>query len=150
LGEVSSLEIIRSVASSLDVSLNENEVELVVADDLPTIHCDRERLYQVFDNLITNAIKFTRGTERRKVEVGYVDQGDSYQFYVKDNGVGIDPKYHRKIFDLFHRLEETGGVEGTGLGLAIVEKIVTEHGGRVWVESEKGKGATFRFTLPKP
>lgn len=150
LGEASSLEIIRAVASNLDASLNENEVELVVADDLPTIYCDRDRIYQVFDNLVTNALKFTKGAEHRKVEIGYVDQGDSHQFYVKDNGVGIAREHHRKIFELFHRLEETEAIEGTGLGLAIVEKIVTEHGGRVWVESERGKGATFRFTVPKP
>jgi len=82
--------------------------------------------------------------------IGYVYYCDFLQVYVNDNGVGIAPDHHLMIFELFHRLEETEAIEGTGLGLAIVEKIVTEHGGRVWVESERGKGATFRFTVPKP
>jgi len=96
-----------------------------------------------------NAIKFTRGTKNPKIKIGYEDRGDFHEFHFKDNGIGIDPKYHRKIFEMFRRLREIDDEEGTGLGLPIVERIVNNHGGRVWVKSEKGKGATFYFTLVK-
>jgi PAS domain S-box-containing protein len=145
----SSLDIVENVISDLRERLKKNVVELVVAEGLPTISCDRERLHQVFENLIGNAIKFTRTTEAPRIEIGYEDKDKFHQFYVKDNGMGIDPQNHRKIFEKFERLEEGEDEEGTGLGLAIVERIATSHGGKVWVESQKGKGATFYFTLPK-
>jgi PAS domain S-box-containing protein len=145
----SSLDIVENVISDLRERLKKNGVELVVAEGLPTISCDRERLHQVFENLIGNAIKFTRTTEAPRIEIGYEDKEKFHQFYVKDNGMGIDPQNHRKIFEKFERLEEGEDEEGTGLGLAIVERIATSHGGKVWVESQKGKGATFYFTLPK-
>ncbi len=106
-------------------------------------------IYQVFENLLVNAIKFTAGAKDPKIEIGYEDMGDSHKFYVRDNGIGIDPKHHRKIFEMFHRLKEIQDEEGTGLGLTIVDRIVNSHGGKVWVESEKDKGATFYFILPK-
>ena len=88
-------------------------------------------------------------TRKPKIEIGYEDTGNFHQFHIRDDGIGIDPKYHRKIFDKFHRLKQIEDEEGTGLGLAIVERIISEHGGQIWVESEKGKGATFYFTLAK-
>jgi signal transduction histidine kinase len=129
--------------------LKKNGVELVVDEGLPTISCDKERLHQVFQNLIVNAIKFTRASETPRIEVGYEHKENLHQFFVRDNGIGIDPQDHQKIFEKFERLEEQEDEEGTGLGLAIVERIVKSHGGKIWVESEKGKGATFYFTLPK-
>jgi signal transduction histidine kinase len=81
--------------------------------------------------------------------VGYEDKGNSHQFYVRDNGIGIDPSCHKKVFDVFRQLKDIEDEEGTGVGLAIVAKIMESHEGRVWVESEKGKGATFYFALPK-
>ncbi len=147
--DVSSLEIVRNVTSGLQDQLKESRIEFVVADNLPTIYCDGDRIYQVFENLVVNAIKFMRDTKNPKIEVGYEDREDFHQFHLRDNGIGIDPKYHRKIFEKFHRLKEIEDGEGTGLGLAIVDRIVNNHGGRVWVESEPGKGATFYFTLPK-
>ncbi|MBN1841710.1 MAG: GHKL domain-containing protein [Deltaproteobacteria bacterium] len=147
--DVPSLEIVRNVTSALRDRLKENGIELVVADNLPTICCDGERMYQVFENLLVNAIKFTRVTKAPKIEIGYEDRGNSHEFYVRDNGVGIDPKHHRKVFEMFQRLKQIEDQEGTGLGLAIVDRIVKNHDGKVWVESEKGKGATFYFTLPK-
>ena len=89
-------------------------------------------------------------TESPKIEIGYEERGGFHQFYIRDNGIGIDPKYHSKIFEMFQRLKKIEDREGTGLGLAIVERIVNNHGGKVWVRSETGKGATFYFTLPKP
>ncbi len=120
-----------------------------MAESLPRINADAERIYQVFENLIMNAIKYMRDTENPKIEIGYEDSGAFHQFYVRDNGIGIDPKYQQAVFEIFQRLKDTEGEQGTGLGLAIVERIVNNHGGRVWVDSEKGKGATFYFTLPK-
>ncbi|MDY7038873.1 MAG: ATP-binding protein, partial [Thermodesulfobacteriota bacterium] len=135
--------------SGLQDRLKEKGIKLVVAHNLPTIYCDRKRIYQVFENLLINAIKFTRRTDNPKIEIGYQDRGSHGQFYLNDSGIGIDPEHHRKIFEIFHRVERIEDEEGTGLGLAIVERIVASHGGKVWVESEKGKGATFYFTLPK-
>ncbi|MCK5545224.1 MAG: PAS domain S-box protein [Desulfobulbaceae bacterium] len=145
----SSLEIVKKVTSDLGDRLKENGTELIVADNLPTIYCDGERIYQVFQNLLVNAIKYMGDAKSPAIEIGYQDKGDLHQFYVRDNGIGIDPKYHKKIFETFRRLKETKDQEGTGLGLAIIEKIINSHGGKVWVESEKGKGATFYFTLKK-
>jgi signal transduction histidine kinase len=147
--DVPSHEIVSHVTSGLQNRLKEKEIELVVAQNLPTIHCDGERIYQVFENLIVNAIKFMGDTEDPKIEIGNEDGETFHKFYVSDNGIGIDPKWHQKIFESFHRLKAIEDPEGTGLGLAIVDRIVNNHGGKVWVESEKGKGATFYFTLPK-
>lgn len=145
-----SADIVNGVISDLGARLKQNGgVELVVKEGLPTLSCDRERLYQVFQNLIVNAIKFTRTSDAPRIEIGYEDKGHAHQFYVRDNGIGIDPQDHQKIFEKFERVEEKEDEEGTGLGLSIVERIVKSHGGRIWVESEKGKGATFYFTLPK-
>ena len=147
--DVSSREIVRNVTATLQDILKEKGVKVVVGDNLPTIYCDKERIFQVFENLFVNAIKFTRDTKNPRIEVGYENTGSYHQFFVKDNGIGIDPRYHRRIFEMFQRLKEMKDEEGSGLGLSIVEKIVNDHGGRVWVESEKGNGATFYFVLPK-
>jgi signal transduction histidine kinase len=146
--DVSLSDVIDNVVSDLQDKLKSISVQVVVADNLPVIHCDGERLYQVFDNLIGNAIKFQRTTEDPIIEIGYEQKGEFHQFFVKDNGIGIDPKYHHKIFERFYRLKETEDEEGTGLGLAIIERIVNNHGGRVWVESNRGEGAAFYFTIP--
>ena len=147
--ETPSMQIIEDVTSELQYRLERDGIELVVADNLPDICCDGARMYQVFENLLINAVKFSVGANNRIIEIGYEDEGGFHQFHVRDNGIGIDPKYHRKIFEMFHRLKEIEDEGGTGLGLAIVERIVNNHGGKVWVESEKGKGATFYFTLQK-
>ncbi len=142
-------DLVDKVASHLQGRLEEMGIEFVVERNLPVIYCDGERMYQVFENLLSNAIRCARDDKKPKIEIGYEDTGEHHQFYVRDNGVGIDPKYHEKIFEMFHRGGEQGNEEGTGLGLATVERIVNTHGGRIWVESEKDKGATFYFTLPK-
>ena len=146
---VASREIVRNVISGIQNRIKEKGIEVVVADNLPTIFCDGERIYQVFENLLVNATKFTADVKKPKIEIGHEDGGDLHLFYVRDNGIGIDPEYHLRIFDMFHRLRLKEDKEGTGLGLAIVDRIVKNHGGKVWVESEKDKGATFYFTVPK-
>jgi len=147
--DVSSLDIVNRVCNGLKSRLEENRIGVFIGDNLPTIRCDGDRIYQVFENLITNAVKFTGDIEKPKIEIGYEEREGFHRFHVRDNGIGIDKKYHGKIFEIFHRLNEIEDKEGTGIGLGIVERIVKNHGGEIGVESEKGKGATFCFTLPK-
>ncbi len=142
-------DIVRTAIDDLLLQIKQKNVEVIVHENLPEVVCDKARILQVFTNLISNAVKYIGDTPEPKIEVGFKEIDDFYQFYVKDNGIGIDPKYHKKIFELFHMLKELENVEGTGVGLTIVRRIVENHKGRVWVESEKGKGATFYFTLPK-
>ncbi len=149
LEDISSLDIVRNVTSDLEDRLREKGIVLIWADDLPLVRCDGEQIYQVFENLLVNAIKFMGDTDSPRIEVGYEDKGALHQFYVRDNGIGIDPRHHQRIFDMFHRLKEIDDEGGTGLGLAIVERVIKNHGGTIWVESDKGHGATFYFTLPK-
>jgi signal transduction histidine kinase len=115
---------------------------------LPTVWGDRDRLGQLMANLIGNAIKYNRSRDPW-VEVGSVPGADDtwVTVSVRDNGIGIDPQFHAKIFQLFRRLHTREEFEGTGAGLAICAKIVQAHGGRIWVESEPGQGATFLVTL---
>jgi PAS domain S-box-containing protein len=147
--KVSTADIVRGVVQGLQERLTAKGIELVLAGNFPTVNCDADRLRQVLENLLINAIKFTGNAQNPTIEIGCVDKEDAHQFYVRDNGIGIDPQNHRKIFEMFSRLNETGDRDGTGLGLAIAERIVKSHGGKIWVDSEKGQGATFYFTLPK-
>ncbi|UCG80335.1 MAG: PAS domain S-box protein [Desulfobacterales bacterium] len=147
--DASCLEIVENVLAGLQDRFRESGIKVVLGDNLPVIHCDAYRIYQVFENLLVNAMNFLGNTNNPKIEVGYEDRGEVHQFFVRDNGVGIHPTDHRRIFDMFYRIRESAKVEGTGLGLAIVEKAIKSHGGKVWVESERGKGATFYFALPK-
>jgi light-regulated signal transduction histidine kinase (bacteriophytochrome) len=129
----------------MDAAVKESGAQLT-NDPLPSILFDFAQLTQLFRQLITNSIMF-RGPQPPQIHVSAVDQGDAIQFSVRDNGIGIDARYHEQIFGVFKRLH---GREfpGTGIGLAISKRIVEQHGGRIWVESELGQGATFYFTVP--
>ncbi|MDW5562969.1 MAG: ATP-binding protein, partial [Methanomassiliicoccus sp.] len=129
------------VLLSLDSSINGSQAEVDV-DRLPTINGDQTQMIQLLTNLISNAIKF-RANEPPKIEVSAMRKNDEYVFSVKDNGIGIDPKYQDKLFKMFQRLHTKEEYPGTGIGLAICKKIVERHGGRIWFESEPGKGTTF-------
>jgi light-regulated signal transduction histidine kinase (bacteriophytochrome) len=104
-------------------------------------------LEQLFQNLIGNAIKY-RSEAPPQIEISARRSPQEWTFHVKDNGIGIDPQYAKQVFGIFKRLHSSESYSGTGIGLAICQKIVERYGGRIWVESELGKGATFCFTLP--
>jgi len=137
----------------LNQSLNDLKVAIeergavVTHDPLPTVMADHPQLGQLFQNLIGNAIKF-RGNEPPRVHVSASRNDNGWTFSVRDNGIGIAPEYAERIFIIFQRLHGWKEYAGTGIGLAICKKIVERHGGRIWVESEVGKGTTFYFTLP--
>lgn len=124
----------------------ERDVRIRVMPLLPRVYGDRMRLVEVIQNLLDNAVKFLGEQPQPQIDIGVTIRNDEIIFYVADNGIGIEPQYHNKIFGLFERLDPA--VEGTGVGLALVKRIIEAHGGRIWVESEGGKGATFYFTLP--
>ena len=104
-------------------------------------------MIQLMQNLITNSIKFNKGNPGIQISVRSTDE--FHTFSVKDDGIGIEPQYFEKIFMIFQRLNHNEVFEGTGIGLAICKRIVERHSGKIWVESEPGKGATFFFTIPK-
>ncbi len=116
-------------------------------ETLPTVVADERQLAQLFQNLLGNALKF-RTEETPHIRLRAEQQQGIWLFTVQDNGIGIDPQHAEKIFILFQRLHSRQKYDGTGIGLAICKKIVERHGGRIWVESEPGKGSTFKFTLP--
>jgi len=119
-----------------------------IIQPLPESFGDINSIRQVWINLISNAIKYSRTVTSPQIEIGATANKHEVVFFIKDNGVGFDIKYSDKLFKVFQRLHGASEFEGTGIGLAIVEKIITKHGGRVWAEAEKNKGATFYFSLP--
>ena len=132
--------------TNLKVRIEETGAE-VSHGALPTMSGDRIQLVRLLQNLISNAIKF-RGEESPRVDVSAQRKGDEWVFTVSDNGIGIEPQYAERIFTIFQRLHGRGEYPGTGIGLAVCKRIVERHGGRIWVESAPGEGATFYFTLP--
>jgi len=139
-------EILRQTLMNLKVAIEESGAK-VSCDGLPTVMADATQLSQVFQNLIGNAIKF-RGEESPVVHLEAARQEEGWVFSVRDNGIGIDPQYADRIFLIFQQLHTRGEYPGTGVGLAICKRIVERHGGRIWVESEVGRGSTFYFTVP--
>ena len=119
----------------------------ILAEDLPVIQSYETELRQLFQNLIHNAIKFSKKDIKPVVKIGFKKGIDSTEFYVSDNGIGIDTKHFDRIFNIFQRLNKEQKFEGYGIGLANCKKIVELHGGRIWVESNLGEGSTFKFTL---
>jgi PAS domain S-box-containing protein len=120
----------------------------VTSDSLPTVRSSATQLVQVFQNLISNAIKY-RGTDPLKVHIGLNSNDSEYRFSVSDNGIGIEPPCLERIFNMFERTRDLSGPSGTGIGLSTCRRIIERHRGRIWVESQPGKGSTFYFTLPK-
>jgi len=145
--KIESGHLVQEIIDTLRFQMDDNRIDLKIQDNLPIIYCDRSRVVQVFENLISNAIKYMGNVKAPIIEIGHRDKPPFVEFNVKDNGIGIEPQYHNKIFRLFERLHGSE-VEGTGVGLTIVKRIIEAHGGRIWLDSQKGKGANFYFTLP--
>jgi signal transduction histidine kinase len=126
--------------------IEQRNIQVEISPNLPIVYGDRGRLLEVLQNLIDNAIKYVGDQPQPRIEIGSRRDDNGTVCYVRDNGIGIEPRYHEKIFRLFDQLDQS--VEGTGIGLALVKRIVEVHGGRVWVESEGlGQGARFCFTI---
>jgi signal transduction histidine kinase len=146
--------VIAEILQMMETLLGERHARVVVPNALPRVVCDRARVTEVFRNLITNAVKYNDKAERL-VEIGFLPsvsckgRNEKNVFYVRDNGIGIDPEFHQEIFRIFKRLQgPTDGQEaGTGVGLTFVKKIVERHGGSIWLDSEPGKGTVFYFSL---
>jgi PAS domain S-box-containing protein len=130
----------------LRVSVEETGAE-ITAENLPAVHIDPVQLVQLFQNLINNAIKF-RSEAAPRIHASAIRKDGAWQFAVRDNGIGIDPQFAHKIFLIFQRLHTRKQYPGTGIGLSICKKIVERHGGKIWLESQPGKGSTFYFTIP--
>ena len=145
LEEVNSAEVLGNAVSNLKIAIEESGT-LITADRLPVVEADAVQLVQVFQNLMANAIKFRREISTR-IHVSAVREGTEWVFSVRDNGIGIAQEYRDRIFNIFQRLH---GKEypGVGIGLSLCRRIVERHGGRIWFNSEAGKGTTFCFTIP--
>jgi len=138
--------VLTTTLVSLQAAIRESGV-IVTHDPLPTVMGDKSQLGQLFQYLIDNGIKYRNGGAPQ-IHVSCRMDGEEWQFSLKDNGIGIEPQYAERIFIIFQRLHSQKEYPGTGIGLAVSKKIVERHGGRIWVESEPGKGATFYFTVP--
>jgi signal transduction histidine kinase len=140
--------LVRQVVEETLTELARGPVKVTVPDSLGTLVARDADVRAIFGHLVANAVTFMGNQPAPEIEIAAEDLGEDIEFSVRDNGAGIDPAYHAKVFDLFERLEVADG-KGTGVGLTIVKRIVESVGGRVWVESEPGRGSTFRFTVPR-
>jgi two-component system sensor kinase FixL len=140
--------VVRESLDQCDSRIREGNIAIKVHSPLPSVVFDRNALCKIFLNLISNGMKFMGEQPRPCIEIGGREVDGYVEYYVKDNGIGIDQKYHDKVFKMFQRLKDVS-VEGTGIGLAIVQKIIDMAGGRIWFESEVGRGTTFFFRIPK-
>jgi len=138
--------IVREAYEEFRLETTGRQIDLMIKE-MPTCSADPALLNHVYTNLLSNALKFTRGRDVARIEVGSYVKDKTTVYYVKDNGIGFDMKYANKLFGVFQRIHDDPSIEGTGVGLAIVERIIHRHGGRVWAESVQGEGTTFFFTL---
>jgi len=138
--------VLQDVLRNIRLTIETRKVKVQIGN-LPVIRADRNQMIQLFQNLISNSIKFSQGVP--KITVAAKEQDDTWLFSVKDEGIGIDPEYHERIFQIFQRLFTREEYEGTGIGLSICKRIVERHGGKIWVKSKPGEGSTFLFTIKK-
>jgi light-regulated signal transduction histidine kinase (bacteriophytochrome) len=145
--EVDLNKVIETVKDRLAKTIEETGTQIEV-EKLPVVMGEDVLLTQLYQNLVSNAIKYRSSTERPVLKIGVVNNGNGLQFYVKDNGIGIAPKHFDSIFKVFQRLHSTeNDFEGNGIGLAMCKKIAEMHNGKIWVDSAEGNGSTFSFTL---
>ena len=144
--EVDLDKVLDKIKLNLNIAINENHAR-ITHDNLPTtLRADENQMVLLFQNLIGNAIKY-RSENEPKIHVSCKKQRNFFQFAVRDNGIGIEPKHLERIFTIFQRLHTHQEYEGSGIGLSIAQRIVHQHGGEIWAESELGNGTTFYFTL---
>lgn len=142
-------EIVHEAVAPFSGPLDEYRIHIEIDPRFPVVNADRARIKQVLVNLIENSIKYRGSPPDPAIHIGWETKDGEYIFFVQDNGIGIDPRYLDRIFNLFEKLD--AATEGTGVGLAIVKRIIEAHGGKIWAESDgPGKGTTIRFTLPGP
>ena len=139
-------KLVSEVVSMLEVDARGRTVQWKI-DSLPGIDCDLVLTRQIFQNLISNALKYSRKREQAVIEIGQCEREGCMAIFVRDNGVGFDMKYADKLFTAFQRLHRNEDFEGIGIGLATVARIVRKHSGKIWAEAEPDQGATFYFTL---
>ena len=137
--------LLQDALKATDGLLKAKQVQVEVDSTFPLVHVDRARVVQVMQNLITNAVKFMGDQPAPRIRIGFKEIDGEHIFFVSDNGIGIAPENHERIFELFNKLNPE--MEGTGIGLGLVKKIIEVHHGKIWVESELGRGSTFKFTL---
>jgi light-regulated signal transduction histidine kinase (bacteriophytochrome) len=146
--ERSAVPLERVVQKALEKTARSAESAAITCGELPEILCDEHEFRLLFENLIDNGIKYARPGSRPEVQISAEPNPDGWLISVRDNGIGIHEEYLSRIFDVFQRLHSRGQYAGTGIGLAIAKKVVEVHGGRIWAESEPGKGTTVKFTIP--
>ncbi len=139
--------ILNEAISNLKNSIDENNAK-IIRDPLPDVIADEDQLIRVFQNLISNAIKYRKPDEPPRVHISAYKESNEYVFSVQDNGIGIGKQYLERIFRIFQRLHTIDEYQGTGIGLSVVKRVIDRHGGRIWVESELGEGSVFYFTVP--
>jgi signal transduction histidine kinase len=139
-------EIVEDALEQTSEKIRSKGCKVSVAQNLPAVHVDQMRITEVLVNLIENSIMYMGLQANPKIEIGQRIEGQNRIFFVRDNGIGIDPSQYDKVFELFYKVDKQ--TEGTGAGLAIVKRIIEVHGGGIWIESELGKGCTVCFTLP--
>jgi light-regulated signal transduction histidine kinase (bacteriophytochrome) len=137
--------VVQQVIENLRVAIDENKA-CVTAGELPVVPGESAHFLQLFQNLVGNALKY-RGEVPPRIEISATRGEEGWRISVSDNGIGIDSKYHTRIFGVFMRLHGTS-IPGTGIGLATCQRVVERYGGRIWVKSERDRGATFHFTIP--
>ncbi|UCC40709.1 MAG: PAS domain S-box protein [Candidatus Aminicenantes bacterium] len=142
-------DIVEISLKYLEASIEEKHISVKYPSEFPSVHCDKTRILQVYDNLIVNAVNYIGSQKKPKIEIGWREDEKNYIFWVADNGPGIKEEDTEKIFKVFYKGSAIGSRDGTGIGLSIAKKVIESHMGKIWVESKVGKGSTFYFTIPK-
>jgi light-regulated signal transduction histidine kinase (bacteriophytochrome) len=145
--KISFLDVFNDTVALLESSIHDSAGQ-VTCGELPAVMGDRSQLVQLMENLIGNGLKY-HGATPPHVHVSAEHKENEWTFSVRDNGIGIDPMYYERIFEIFKRLHDQKEYPGTGIGLAVCRRVVSRHGGRIWLESEAGHGSVFHFTLPE-